>query len=175
MTTFGCYCPRAAAEPVLASKGEADLQELVYVSSQCRRLGLAGGCFALPLQLCSSFSPANSIPYSPARLSRFTLRAADFLLFPSPSLSRKREGFLPDSASLMDTVCLGLMFLFSLVCIALPRPWLFPSHLNLILILSFILLGEMFLVDSVTLQKKYKETCQLFHPLGLMSALGGVD
>lgn len=121
MNTFGCYCPRAAAEPVLVSKGEADLQELVCVSSQCRRLGTADGYVVPLLQLCSSFSPANSIPYSPARLFRFTLRAADFLLFPSLPLSRKREGFLPDSASLMGVVSLSLMFLFSLVCIAFPR------------------------------------------------------
>ena len=104
--TFGCYCPGAAAEPVLVAKGEAGRQELICVSSQCGRLGTAGGCAALHLQLCSSFSSANSILYSPARLSRFTLRAADFLLFLSLSFSRNREGFLPDSASLMDAVSL---------------------------------------------------------------------
>ena len=45
----------------------------------------------------------------------------------------------------------------------------------MILVLAFILLDEVFLVVSVTLHKEHEETCQLFYPLGLMSALGGVD
>lgn len=47
INTSGCH------GPVLASKGVADLPELVCVSSQCGRPGTVGGCVALPLQLCS--------------------------------------------------------------------------------------------------------------------------
>lgn len=55
-----CHCPGAATGAVLASKGAADVPELVCVSSQCSRLEIAGGCVALPLQLCSH-SPQQTL------------------------------------------------------------------------------------------------------------------
>lgn len=107
--------------------------------------------FILPSKLYPLFTCQTLRIHSES--SRFPSLSQSLLLFPSPSLSRKREGFLPDSASLVDAVSLGLMFLFSLACTALPRPCLLPRHLNLILVLAFILLGEMFLVDCYPAQR----------------------
>lgn len=100
VNTPGCHCPRAATGPLLACKGAADLPELVCVSSQCSRLGIAGASVAVPLQLRSHF-PQQTLSLFHLPDSRFALRAANFLCFSSPALSRQRERFLPDSASLI--------------------------------------------------------------------------
>lgn len=60
-------------------KGAADLPELVCVSSQCRRLGIAGGCVAFPLQPCSC---------SPFFTCQTLQICFGFPLLSSPSLSR---------------------------------------------------------------------------------------
>lgn len=136
-----------AAAPVLAGKGAAVHQALVCVSSRWARLGSAGGCVALPPQLPASFSPASSIPYLPTRLSRSTSRAADFVLLPClPRSRRRKEGLC---SSLTQRPCWMLPLSPSVLCS--PQTVPLAQSLNSILPLSFILLGEIFWVDSVAL------------------------
>lgn len=58
INTSGCHCPGAAAGPVLASKGAADLPELACVSSQCGRLGTAAG-LVLSVSSCVLILPSK--------------------------------------------------------------------------------------------------------------------
>lgn len=166
--------PGAAAAPVLASKGEAVHQALVCVSSQCGRLGSAGGCVALPPRLPASFSPASSIPYLPTGLSRVTSRAADFLFLPCLSRSRRRKEGL--SSCLTWHLCWMLLLSPSVRCSPQTVPLAQSFEFDPVFILYS--LGWNILSGfccSGTCTKSVKNPGIFFIPMDSMSAVGGVD